>query len=540
MLKYLALKNLVLIESCEIEFGRGLNILSGETGAGKTALIEGIHLALGHRADSSIIRKGAEKASIEASFELSFSPALLKLLEEAGILAAIEEPLIIRREISHSGKNRAFINCQMVSLPFLQKIGKSLIDLVSQHSHQELRSSDAQRELLDLFADLKLDIDLFFQCSSQEKILKEKLNVLLDSSAAKQREMDICQFELDEILDVNVQMGEEERLFEEHNRSAGAQELTHKLELIHQGVADSSQCMLSVLARYKNTMQSILHLDARLKELTDLIQEASVSLHEFSRQLSSYLDQLENDPKRFDFLETRLSAIQKIKRKYGNSFEEILAYKTQLQEKLGRLENLDQELEECRKHLVSMEEKTLHFAKILTKKRREAALVLQKALTVSLQQLNMPSAVLNIEVKPQARSSSGEDAVNFWLAPNTGEPSLPVKDSSSGGELSRLMLAIKTTLAEKNQTPVIIFDEIDANVGGETASLIGEKLHELGKYRQILCITHFPQVASKADRHLLVRKQEVDGRTISFIKALDDLEKEKELLRMLGGKKIKL
>jgi DNA repair protein RecN (Recombination protein N) len=537
MLKHLSLKNLVLIDSCEIEFVKGLNILSGETGAGKTAVIEAIHLAMGHRADSAIIRKGADKASVEAAFEISFTSSLFQILEEGGIAADPNELLIIRREISRTGKNRAFINCQMAALPILQKIGGYLIDLVSQHSHHDLRGSDAQRSLLDLYGDLEKDTAHFFLSWTKEKEAREKLDALLNASAARQREMDICRFELQEITDAGLGENEEEKLFEEHSRMSHAQELTQKLQQVYHGIANSPQALIPSLSRHKTTVQSLLHLDPALKDPLEFLQEASVCLNEAFRLLSSYLSQLESDPKRFEYLETRLSAIQKIKRKYGTNFEEIDTYKKQLQEKLSKLENLDQEIEEAKNQLETLEKETGLLSKTLSEKRLQTAAKLQSALTQSIQELNMERACLTIEIKPQSRSSTGEDAVNFWLAPNLGEPPVLVKESSSGGELSRLMLAIKTTLAEKNHTPVIIFDEIDANVGGETAGIIGEKLQALGKHRQILCITHFPQVAAIADHHLLVYKEELEGRTLSFVKALTNKEKEKELLRMLGGKK---
>lgn len=537
MLKHLTLKNLVLIESCEVDFVQGLNILSGETGSGKTAVIEALNLVMGHRAETSIIRKGTDKASVEAAFEIHSSPSLLHILEEGGITIDPNELLIIRREISRTGKNRSFVNCQMVSLPLLQKVGGYLIDLVSQHSHHDLRSSDTQRNIVDLYGDLQKDIATFFESWKKEQEIRNQLGSLLTVSASSQREMDMCRFELQEITDAAIGENEEERLFEEHGRIAHSQELTQKLDLVCQGLGDSPQSLIALLARYKSIVQSLMHLDPALGDPFNILQEAALNLNESFRFLSAYLNTLENDPKRFEYLEMRLSEIQKIKRKYGKSYKEIEHYKNQLQEKLSKLENLDQEIEEAKGQLRDLEARTLHLSKILSEKRSLSSKKLQSSLTCAIQELNMERADLTIEIKPQPRSSTGEDAVHFWLAPNLGEPSVLVKDSSSGGELSRLMLAIKTTLAEKNQTPVIIFDEIDANVGGETASIIGEKLHALGKFRQILCITHFPQVASKADHHLLVRKDEFEGRTLSFIQPVSGREKEKELLRMLGGKK---
>lgn len=518
MIKHLILNNLVLVDSCEIHFGPSFNVVTGETGAGKTALIEAIDLALGGRADTSVIRKGCDRAFVEIAFDIEH----LDVLEEAGITLDKGEYLVIRREIAREGKNRAFVNCRMAPLPLLQKIGNALIDLIGQHAHQTLRTADSQRALVDRFGDVQLGP--FQQAYEQEKSCQKRLDEL---SKVTSRDEEMWRFQLDEIQSVGLKDGEEEALFEKHHRLAHSNELSEKIDMMIKGLSESS---LPQLACYSKACGSLL------KDTSALIHDAQVSLAEALRTLQSY--DLENDPQSFQALENRLSDISRLKRKYGQTFAEIEAYRQKLCFELSRLENLSEEIEKAQKELKKAHEETDKAAHALSLKRKQAAAALQKTLTEQLQSLNMPGAELIIEISPQARQQSGDDLIQFFLKANQGEHPGLVKEHSSGGELSRLLFAIKIALAEKNDTPTLIFDEIDANVGGKTAAIIGEKLHELGKCRQVICITHFPQVASKSDCHFSVQKTEKDGRTLTEIKPLSKKEREQELLRMIGGKSI--
>jgi len=540
MLKHLTLKNLVLIDSCHIEFGKGLTILSGETGAGKSALIEAIGLACGQRADSSIIRKGFDKAVVEAAFEIDGVPLLIQLLEDSGITLNPEESLVIRREISREGKNRAFLNCQMAPLPVIQKIGSYLIDLIGQHAQEEMRTIEAQRAMLDLYADTRDDLLKFQQAWQEEKIHRQKLENFLFLKEKKEREIELCSFELQELEMANIQEGEEDQLFDEYQRLSHTSELMEKIQDIYQGLSESSEAIIPHLSRYKNLGQSLTVFDPSLKEPVDMLSEAFIALSEAARHFNHYLDKLENDPSRLAFLDERLKEIHRIKRKYSAHFSNLNAYILELKKKLSHLENLDHEIEAAREALSKADAQTINLSQALTKKRKAAAQLLSAALSDALQSFNMAGAHIEIRFKPQARTMAGEDLIELWLQANVGEPAVLVKEGASGGELSRLILAIKTTLAEKNHTPIIVFDEIDGNVGGETAVLIGKKLRELGKFRQVLCITHFPQVARFADHHFRVVKEEKEGRTFTSIEELNKKERESELLRMLGGKKVSI
>lgn len=527
MLTHLKIHNLVLIEACEIEFHRGLNILSGETGAGKTALLEAISLVIGERADYSSIRHGMEKASVEAAFDTANSPQVLKVLEESGIEQQPEELLILRREIAKQGRSRAFINCQMVPLPLLQKIGSLLIDMISQHSHQELRASETQRFLLDLFANLNEKVQLFSLSWEKERKLQSELAHLREEAIKKERALELSLQEKQELEEAHLQEGEEEKLFEEHHRMAYVQEITEKTLLLQEMISN----IPTLLSKAKQLSDQIAGIDPTFQENVALLQESLLNLKEAIHFLGPYLSRLEYNPSRFSFLEERLKVLDRLKRKYGNPF----FYLEGLKEKCARLENLDTAIEAAEISLKRATEETSRLALQLTQKRQEGAQILQASLTQALRSLNMPHAEFQIMLSPQPRTFSGEDAIQFFLNANPGEKPIAVKENASGGELSRLLFAIKITLAEKNNTPTLIFDEIDANVGGKTATLIGEKLHELGHHRQVLCITHFAQVASHADHHLAVYKEEADGRTFAHITSLDTQGRQVELQRMLGG-----
>ena len=534
MISRLNLKNLILIDSCTIEFLPRFTALTGETGAGKTALTEGINLALGARADSSMIRKGEEKAYVEAVFEIANLDEPRRLLEEAGIDFNPHEELIVRREIHREGKNRAFINGHQVPLPLLQKLGSFLLELVGQHTYHHLTSSESQRAILDQFADLHLTLAEFREASRTEKDLKEKLSTLLQQHAKRDKLQQQLEAQLEEISSVKLQAGEEEKVSEEHKRLAHAQEIIEKIGPVTQSLSQ----LLPQLSRFHKACSSLSSYDSLLALPSSLLQEASIAATEAYHDLQAYIEKLDNDPRRFVYLEERLAAIDNLKRKYGATLEEILNFQQNAVQQLEQLDNLSEDMEQLRHQIAHAEQVVNELAASLTQRRQGAAQALEKLLTQTLQSLNMQGAEVKISVAPSSRSQWGDDLVQFWMRANVGEQSVLVKDHSSGGELSRLLFAVKTVLCEKNQTPTLIFDEIDANVGGKTASVIGEHLKKLGQYRQVICITHFPQVAAQADHHFSVKKMESSGRTITHIQTLDAGEREAELLRMLGGETI--
>jgi DNA repair protein RecN (Recombination protein N) len=536
MIKQLVLNNLVLVDACEIHLGTSFNVFTGETGAGKTALIQAIALALGERADNSLIRKGCDRAYVEAVFNIQSLTRVKEVLQESGFAIEDQADLVIRREIFKEGKNRAFINCHMTPLPFLQKIGAALIDMIGQHAQQALRTSDSQRSFLDLFASLSSELKDFQSSYANERECQKTLENLQKLSTHRERNEDVWRFQLEEIEEASLKKGEEEVIFEKYQKLAHAQELSEKMEMMIKGLSENSSAALPQISRFIKTCDSLASYDKSLSEVSTLLYEAHIALSESLRLLQSHLQNIDIDPNAFQHLESRLSMISRLKRKYGQTFEEIEAYRNKAKNELTQLENLCDDLKSAELSLKLAREETDKKANLLTSKRKAAAEKLQKVLTAQLQDLNMSGAEVALEISAQTRTIHGDDAVQFWLKANQGEHFGLVKEHASGGELSRLLFAIKIALAEKNDTPTLIFDEIDANVGGRTASMIGEKLYALGKHRQVLCITHFPQVASKADTHFSVQKTQTRERTLTQIAQLSSKERKQELLRMIGGK----
>ncbi len=537
MIKQLLLSHFVLVENAHISFSPHFNIITGETGAGKTAIIEAISLCLGKRADSSLIRQGSERAIVQAALDISTLHSLHTLLEEAGIDHDPNEELIIRREITLEGKNRAYVNCNLVPLPFLQKVGSHLIDFIGQHAILDLKSSDFQRATLDLYADLSADLSSFQSAYKKEKALMQRCDELKAKEHFREKQEDLLRYQLQEILAESLQIGEDEILFEKYTKLCNKNEISEKCKEILDRLADAPACVLIQMNRLHKLADSLLKIDPHLLEPLSLIHQAQLSLTEAHLQFNSYFAALEQDPNTLKHIEDRLSRIANLKKKYGQSLEEIEAFKQKLIKELEEFDALGLCTEEAKRELALAQEETKERAQKLTLRRTASAQEFQKLLTSHLQSLNMSKAEVHIEIETQNRTQDGDDMVQFWLKANPGELPALVREHSSGGELSRLFLAIKLALADKNQTPTLIFDEIDANVGGKTASIIGDKLSELGKTRQILCITHFPQVASKAESHFCVEKEEKDERTVTKITLLSKKEKEQELLRMLGGEK---
>jgi DNA repair protein RecN (Recombination protein N) len=537
MLKYLNIQNIILVEQAAIPFHLGLNILTGETGSGKSAIMHGLSLAIGERADTSLIRQGCEKGIVEAVFEIG-NAALLSLLDEGGIEHDVGQDLIIRREIAQSGKGRVFINNQMAQLSFLRKLGLQLVQIVGQHANQSLLSLDYHRDVLDLYGNLQTLLQRFQQSYECEKKLGMELEQLMQQESQRLREIDVCQRELEELEEAQIKEGEDEELFAEYTLLCHAEEISTKMNEIHQALSGERQPLLATLNRQKQTLESLVKIDPSLQESAQAFQNVFLELQEISHTLRQYQGRLHFDPDRLYHINERLSLLSRLKRKYGATVEEILRYQGQTQTKLNRLENAENEIEQLQQQLQAIEVQTHQFAQELTFQRQQYASQCEQALTKHLQSLNMHKAEFNIQVTPQKRTRDGDDRVEFFLRPNVGERQIPLKEGASGGEISRVLLALQALLAGKEKTATLIFDEVDANIGGETATIVGDKLREISQQHQVICITHFPQVASQADHHLQISKEEREGRTITQVQKLDASSRQLELARMAGLKTI--
>ncbi len=533
MIKQLRIQNIILIETMSLSFHSGFNVISGETGSGKSAIMSALSLILGERADTTIIRKGYEKATVEALFEISLNSPILAILKESGI-DSFQEELLIRREISLTGKNRIYINHQLAQLSLLKRLSEELIDFTGQHANQRLLLLDHQRNLLDSYGNLQADVLSYSHSYKEESLLQQELNLLITSETERVRKIESCQIELEELQTAAIQEGEEEALFSQYQLLANADELIQKLSEITRVLTTERQGVLVLLIRLRTIWDQLIGLDPTLTDTYQIYNNALIELQETTYTLTRYQANIECDPEKLEKMNQRLSLINRLKRKYGPTEQDILDYTKQTHQLLAKLENADQSIELLRLTLGDLKEKNRHLAEILTQQRTKAAKKFEKQVTKQLQTLNMPKAEFLVDLLPQAISVSGCDKIEFYLIPNVGENRISLRECASGGELSRVLLAIQTVLTGKDEIPTLVFDEIDANIGGKTANIIGQKLHQIGKNHQIICITHFSQVAQYADHHLQIGKQEVEGRTLTFVITLDETSKLVELARMRG------
>lgn len=528
MLKELRISNLVLVESAEVLFHAGLTAITGETGAGKTILLEALKLATGCRADSDTVRRGASKATIEAAFEIKDRPEIVELLEEAGLNYSEAEPLLLKREISAEGRSRAFINCQMVPLSLLQTLGEKLVDFTDQHAHHSLLKEDYQLEALDIFAgtkDLAADAK---KAKEQLRLAKKELSLLQEALVSGQKESELATRELEELTAANFQENEEENLNAEHKRLANVQEIAAKINSVCTLLDEPPHALIAALKRSSPLLRSASNLDPSLQEPGQLLAQGIASLEEVRHLLQAYLGRMENDPQRLSFVEERLALYHKFRRKFGDP----LAYRSSLHEKLGQLDGIQEKIDVAAATQKEAESQLHILRNKLFEKRQRAAEKLSRTLTKILRTMNMPHAEVAITITD---GKEEEDKIDFFLQANLGEKRALVQEHASGGELSRLMLALQTSLASsKTEQAILVFDEIDANVGGQTASAIAENLAAIAEHRQVLCVTHFSQVAKKCGHHIRIYKQEADARTVTYLESLDPKGREAEFARMRG------
>lgn len=539
MIKQLKIRNLVLVQEAEIIFEKGLNVLTGETGAGKSAVLHALALIRGDKSDATILRKGADKGTVEALFSIEHAPHIQHLLDEAGVDPLDPEnphaELLLKREIHSNGRSRAFINNQIAQVSLLEKLGELLFEIIGQHANQSLKSPDQHRQLLDLYGELT-PLYLRYRESWQEKSrLTQELHLLTSRESERIRMIEICEREIEEIEEAKLQEEEDDTLFQEYTLLCSAEERASKLDELLQILQGERNAILPQLRRAEHLAKELYEMDRELEEVEAIFKNAFIEIEEAFYTLRNYRHHIDINPERTEKIDERLTLINKLKRKYGTSIEEILRYQTEQQEKLNELKNSDQKIAETRKLLEEQNALLVKWGEELSSARLEAAKSMEQALTEQLRQLNMPKALFKVDMTPQSPGPHGNEKVEFFLAPNAGEKCLPIRECASGGELSRVLLALKVLLTGKALIPTIIFDEIDSNIGGATAVVIGQKLKEIGKSHQVFCITHFAQVAKLGEHHLRIRKEEQEGRTFTFIETLNMQARKQEFERMLGN-----
>jgi DNA repair protein RecN (Recombination protein N) len=543
VLTTLRIKNIALVPDLTLELAPGYNAVTGETGAGKSVIIGALNLVLGERADRSLIRSGADNCSVEAVFSLEkLAPQIDSFLEERGLEKCEDSQLVLRRAFTASGTNRQFINGSPATLQILGELGEWLVDMHGPHDHQSLLHPAKQLAILDAYGGLDERREAFAQkVLERAELLKQKAELIIDERTYAQQ-LDLLRFQVKEITSAKLVAGEENELESEYSRASNAARLTELTQTALALLAEEDNALVNQAGALGRTLQELSRLDTTAQSLNDLQEQAVERLRELQRDLSRYADGIDVDPARLHELSQRMDLIQSLKRKYGSNVDEVIGFGNEAHQKLQSLESRDAELERLNKEIHNLETNIWSAGMDLTAARKKIIPKLSRAAVKQLSDLGFKQSSFEVQLTSAPRdnvfanlSSTGFDSAEFLFAPNPGEPARPLRAIASSGELARVMLALKTVLAAQDSIPLLVFDEVDANVGGETAIAVGEKMRQIGAQRQVLCITHLAQVAAAAETHFVVTKEMKDGRTISSIKPLDGKARTQELARMLGG-----
>jgi DNA repair protein RecN (Recombination protein N) len=567
MLTTLRIKNLALVSDLTLELQPGCNVITGETGAGKSIIIGGLNLVLGERADRSLIRTGSDSCSVEAVFDVTKLKAPLKnFLEENGLEPCEENQLVLKRTFTAAGTNRQFVNGSATTLSVLASIGEWLVDMHGPHDHQSLLHPAKQLLILDAYGNLEKEREAFGELVRRRATLEaEKFSLIVDEKTYAQQ-LDLLRFQVQEITVARLQPDEESQVQQEHSRASNAAKLLQLSQAALDLLSENETSLLTQATSIGRTLHELKRVDAGATSLTEMHALAVSTLRDLQAELSRYAEKVDVDPARLQELEERLNLIHSLKRKYGASLAEVIAFGDDAKTKLQSLESRDAELARLNAALEKLDTEISRAGKKLSDARRKVIPQLAKAASKQLADLGFKQCKFDVAIKSnpvaadvsrlklnsqignqkseidQSRLTSvatikqtGLDEIEFQFAPNPGEPAKPLRAIASSGEMARVMLALKTVLAAEDEIPVLIFDEVDANVGGETANAVGEKMKQIAAKRQVLCITHLPQVAAPADAHYVVTKQIRYGRTISEIRLLNKKERVTELARMLGG-----
>lgn len=546
MLTEISIRNLAVIEQLRLTCVSGFLAMTGETGAGKSIVIDALSLIAGGRGSTELVRHGSDKAEIEALFEVGNDHPVWNTLHKLGIESDPSEPLLIRREITLQGKSHARINGQLVNLTMLREIGDQLVNLHGQHEHQALLKTEHHLEWLDAYGGtiVSSNKSQYQETYDTYVSLKKEMTELETNSGQALQMSDMYRFQVEEISAAALVVDEEEKLEAEQRRLANAEKMVDAITQAYEALFGSNKALESISV----TMNRIEHIkkydESQLLPLHEQVQSAYYQIEDAAFQLRAYRDTLEFEPERLNQIDERLALIASLRRKYGSTIAHILAHYEHISSELDRLAHKDERLEELAKKLAVVQKQLTREATILSASRRETSVRLCEELERQLQDLNMERTRFAVSFEPLVEdapyvfSRTGIDHIEFQLSANPGEPLKSLNKIASGGEMSRIMLALKTIFAGIDQIPVLVFDEVDTGVSGRAAQAIAEKLTNLSGNRQVFCVTHLPQVASMADAHYLIFKEVEDNRTFTRISHLSGEDRIKELARMLGGAKV--
>jgi len=539
MLTELRITNFALIDQLHLEFPSGFLVFTGETGAGKSLLIDALALLIGGRASAEHIRFGADEALLEACFVLSSTHPLASKLQHDGYLLPDQQEIIVRRILSRSGKNRSYLNGQLAPLQTIQDIGQQLVDIHGQHDQQSLLSPKTQLKLLDAFGNLD-EFVFRYQGKHREWVEKKTaLDKFLQKLGDQANRQDILQYQYDELTRMQLRTGEEEALSQEYHRLKNSGRLGELSNQAFTALYEGERSILDQLGEVTHWIHELAQIDAQGESWGPLLDTATIALREVTDNLRDYRSQMEYDPERMEVIDTRLAGLQRLKKKYGKTIEDLVELTQTLEQDLGVLQLSEEQVAHRQAEVTSCYESMKDLAQDLSVRRKKAAKLLVQEIKRELAALKMATMEVQVNIEMANADnlfcSTGMDRIDMLLAPNPGEPLMPLSRIASGGELSRIMLALKTVFAGNDQTPVVIFDEIDSGVGGEAGMVMGSRLRQLAQFHQVCCITHLPQIASQAHAQFVVEKTSTESRTLTHVQEVTGVQREIEIARMLGG-----
>lgn len=545
MLLKLHIENFAIIDTLHVEFSDGLNIVTGETGAGKSIMADALMVALGGRAYAEFIRSGTDKAVVEAVFAVNHLEDAKTKAIAYGFLDG-ERPdgeLLIRREIPRTGRNRMLVNGHPATNVMVTELGDALVDVHGQHEHQSILNADYHIDLLDLFGKLLTSRDQVATAYRQFKAVERELEELRDRSRERMQHLDLLRFQEQEIAGAHLKPGEDDALLHERKILAGAEQLTSGAMVIHETLYSQNGAVLEKVADVRHRLEDLAAIDESLKPHIEACESAQYQLEDIAFSLRDYAQSIEFDPYRLEEVEKRINDLNKLKRKYGNSIEEILALYVNIQQELSHFDERETRIAELERQYEKLRGTLQQAAEQLSSERKQAAGVFEKHLMEELAMLGMEKSRFHVNFEQAGTekhpfTAKGMDRIEFLIAPNIGEPPKPLTKIASGGELSRVMLALKTLLGEVDRIPTMVFDEIDTGIGGKIAEIVGKKLQHISTSHQVICITHLPQIASKGATHFHVEKHAEQDRTVTTIRQLSAQERIDEIARMLGGEQL--
>lgn len=534
MIELLNIKNYALIDEINISFGPGLNVITGETGAGKSILAGALNLALGNRADKHSVRAGADSCVVEAVFALSDMSKTSRVLEESGI-EADDGQIIVRRIVSAAGTSRCYVNDRPVTLQTLKQLGEQLVDMHGAYEHQSLLQPGFQLEVIDAFSGSgKIKIE-YAAAYEKYKEAEKELERLQAQSNDPSTGIDILEFQIKEIENAGISEEDEHDIGQEHMLLANSQRISELTNNIINMLTENEISIAGQIGMVRKDLEELVSLTNSDEEWENEVIAIASQVQELSSAMASLAASIESDPGRLSWLEERIMIYQELKRKYGGTTSSVLQFLDKAKTRLSELSNRDEILDEMRKKVQSLKKELLGIAARLSEKRKNAAKKLARQVARELRELAFQKSEFNILFRTTDPGPEGTDAIEFVFAPNHGEPARDLRAVASSGEMSRVMLAVKGVLAAADRIPVLVFDEIDANIGGRTGTAVGRKLAALAKTHQTLCITHLPQVAVWANYHFGVKKELTDKRTVTGITPLENDDRVEEIARMLGG-----